>query len=431
MQNSSQLATKRRNNRGKKVSSIAEWSTATTFVLSERLLGSLRSEQDWGCGGRLRLKCRVLPPEELRGGRPPGGGCSWNHRGKQSPPCNKTVFGVSWEKQEESEQNQLQVQQRSCLSACWVGAVWKSAREESCAGGKRDLLSTSPGLLPPALAEPRETCSAVILCPSQQRCPAALRFSQAAGTSSKEATFWFRSSSSCIEPPGNPSLSEKRLWPSLPADSLVEVHYLVPSPHERHLEDPHQAHSWLISPGCWWRSLAAFHGDGFPGPGTGPSYRRQLRKKLSTPFTFRDETGPPVTRSWGLEKATMWKRAARPNAGMQKSTLVSSVLTAGFQGKQPSCCQKLLWCQDLHFLLLITAHIRSHPRCCILHWDCAWVCGGNWGRPLKIKAKLWICQLFAPRQQIYLYRVNCHWSTLLFLPHVVPEDTRNTKMKAI
>lgn len=159
------------------------------------------------------------------------------------PPCNKVAFGVSWEKQEESEQNQLQVQQGSCLSACWVGAVWKSAREKSCAGGKRDLLSTSPGLLPPALAEPRETCSAVILCPSQQRCPAALRFSQAAGTSSKEATFWFRPSSSCIEPPGNPSLSEKRLWPSLPADSLVEVNYLVPSPHEHHLEDPHQAHS--------------------------------------------------------------------------------------------------------------------------------------------------------------------------------------------
>lgn len=240
MQNSSQLATKRRNNRGKKVSSVADWSTATIFVLSERLLGSLRSEQDWGCGGRLRLKCRVPSPEELRGGRPPGGGLLLKSPRQTEPPCKAVVFGFSWEKPGESEQKQLQAQQRSCLSACWVGAVWKSAREESCAGGKRDLLSTSPGLLPPALAEPRETCSAVVLCPSQQRCPAALRFSQAAGTSSKEAT-GVDLALAVLNLLEIPSLLREGC--GLLADSLVEANYLVCSPHERHLEDPRQAHS--------------------------------------------------------------------------------------------------------------------------------------------------------------------------------------------
>lgn len=80
----------------------------------------------------------------------------------------------------EAEQSQLP----KCLLG-W-GCLENSQRSELCWRQERDFLSTSPGLLPPALAVPRETCSAVMFCPSQQRCPVALRFSQATGDSWEE-----------------------------------------------------------------------------------------------------------------------------------------------------------------------------------------------------------------------------------------------------
>lgn len=36
---------------------------------------------------------------------------------------------------------------------------------------------------------------------------------------------WFSHGFSCIEPPGNPVSSEKRLWPPLLADSLAEMNF--------------------------------------------------------------------------------------------------------------------------------------------------------------------------------------------------------------
>lgn len=36
---------------------------------------------------------------------------------------------------------------------------------------------------------------------------------------------WFRHGSSGTKPPGNPVLSEKRLWPRLLADSLAEMNF--------------------------------------------------------------------------------------------------------------------------------------------------------------------------------------------------------------
>lgn len=105
------------------------------------------------------------------------------------------------------------------------GCLKITQRSELCWRQERHLLSTSPGLLPPALAAPRETCSAVMLCPSQQRCLVALQFSQVAGASWEEVMLWFRHGLSSIEPPGNPVPSEKRLWPPVLANSLEEMNF--------------------------------------------------------------------------------------------------------------------------------------------------------------------------------------------------------------
>lgn len=98
-----------------------------------------------------------------------------------------------------------------------------SQSSELCRKQERDFLSTSPGLLPPALAMPREICSAVTPCPSQWRCPEAPQFSQAAGPFRKEVLLWFRYGSGSTEPPGNPVLSEKRLWPHFLAYSVTKI----------------------------------------------------------------------------------------------------------------------------------------------------------------------------------------------------------------
>lgn len=98
-----------------------------------------------------------------------------------------------------------------------------SQSSELCWRQERDFLSTSPGLLPPALAVPRETCSAVMPCPSQWRCLEAPQFSQAAGPSRNEVLLWFRYGSGSTEPAGNPVPSEKRLWPHFLAYSLTEM----------------------------------------------------------------------------------------------------------------------------------------------------------------------------------------------------------------
>jgi len=75
------------------------------------------------------------------------------------------------------------------------------------------------------------------------------------------------------------------------------------------------------------------------------SYRRWLRKRLSTPFTSRDKTGPPVQEEAEAHKEQCaTKRAVSPDADVQKSTLVSHVLTAGLLRKQPRCCQGVRIC---------------------------------------------------------------------------------------
>lgn len=84
------------------------------------------------------------------------------------------MFRFAWGEQAEPEQNQLQEKLPECLLG-WGLKI--SQQTEQCWKQERNLLSTTPGLLPPALAEPRETCSAVISIPlsrdAQQCCSSA------------------------------------------------------------------------------------------------------------------------------------------------------------------------------------------------------------------------------------------------------------------
>lgn len=131
----------------------------------------------------------------------------------------QSSFRILLREQGESEQNQLRVSAAKMLPEC----LEISQSSELCWRQERDFLSTSPGLLPPALALPRETRSALIPCPSQWRCLKAPQFSQVAGPSRKEVMLWFRYGSGSTEPPGNPVPSEERLWPCFLADSLAEI----------------------------------------------------------------------------------------------------------------------------------------------------------------------------------------------------------------
>lgn len=77
------------------------------LVLLERFLGSLLAQQELGLGGRLHLKCHVLPPDQLMGSGAPGRDFEITEANRAPVEEIQSSVGILLREQGESEQNQL------------------------------------------------------------------------------------------------------------------------------------------------------------------------------------------------------------------------------------------------------------------------------------------------------------------------------------